>query len=125
MQTYLLLKFILSLKGRERIPSSPKNPGEIILNHNVIKKNLPDGIPNNNTRLSRALESFPSEVQLCTSSIPCVVYGVCARKHIPTGTWIGPYEGKHFEANSMITKENFYMWEVRTLCDTRLIYKYS
>ena len=84
-----------------------------MLNPNAIKTNLLNGISENNPRLSRALESFPSEVQLCTSSIPCVVYGVCARRHIPIGTWIGPYEGRqHKPDSSLLAKGNFYMWEV-------------
>lgn len=94
--------------------TTQKYPGLLL---NLIKKNLPDGITENNTRLSRALESFPREVQLCTSSVPCVVYGVCARQHIPIGTWIGPYEGEHcqLKSTSLIAEENIYMWEVRKI----------
>lgn len=56
---------------------------------------------------------FPDEVCLCTSSIPCVGYGVCARKRIPAGTWIGPYEGKLVRPEDIkIETETEYMWEV-------------
>jgi len=57
---------------------------------------------------------FPDEVCLCTSSIPCVTYGVCARKRILAGTWIGPYEGKLVRPED-INKDTDtqYMWEVR------------
>lgn len=56
---------------------------------------------------------FPDEVCLCTSSIPCVGYGVCARKRIPAGTWIGPYEGKLVRPEDIKAEtETEYMWEV-------------
>lgn len=56
---------------------------------------------------------FPDEVCLCTSSIPCVSYGVCARRRIPAGTWIGPYEGKLVRPEDIKTEtETEYMWEV-------------
>jgi len=56
---------------------------------------------------------FPDEVCLCTSSIPCVGYGVCARKRIPAGTWIGPYEGKLVRPEDIkVETETEYMWEV-------------
>ncbi|CAH3141624.1 unnamed protein product [Porites lobata] len=56
---------------------------------------------------------FPDEVCLCTSSIPCVSYGVCARKRIPAGTWIGPYEGKLVRPEDIkVETETEYMWEV-------------
>lgn len=58
---------------------------------------------------------FPDEVCLCTSSIPCVGYGVCARKRIPAGTWIGPYEGKLVRPEDIkVETETEYMWEVGT-----------
>lgn len=57
---------------------------------------------------------FPDEVCLCTSSIPCVGYGVCARKRIPAGTWIGPYEGKLVRPEDIkVETETEYMWEVK------------
>ena len=56
---------------------------------------------------------FPDEVCLCTSSIPYVGYGVCARKRIPSGTWIGPYEGKLVRPEDIkVETETEYMWEV-------------
>ncbi|XP_032221188.1 putative histone-lysine N-methyltransferase PRDM6 [Nematostella vectensis] len=56
---------------------------------------------------------FPDEVCLCTSSIPCVRYGVCARKRIPAGTWIGPYEGKLMRPEDIGSDtDTEYMWEV-------------
>ncbi|KAK3746609.1 hypothetical protein QZH41_014516 [Actinostola sp. cb2023] len=56
---------------------------------------------------------FPDEVCLCTSSIPCVTYGVCACKRILAGTWIGPYEGKLVRPED-INKDTDtqFMWEV-------------
>ena len=60
-----------------------------------------------------AMMSFPDEVQLCTSSIPGYVYGVCARRHLPSGTWIGPYEGRRtVDQRNNACEIQDYFWEV-------------
>lgn len=60
-----------------------------------------------------ALESFPSQVGLCTSGIPGAGYGVCARQFIPTGTWIGPYEGVRVRPDQVsLGTDATYMWEI-------------
>jgi len=67
-----------------------------------------------NLNLIYTVASFPDEVTLCLSSIPGTKYGVCAKQHIPVGTWIGPYEGKRVsidDATADINTSN--MWEVR------------
>lgn len=81
-------------------------------------------IPNSNRKLvipgqkqpvkfSYAIASFPEEVQLCVSSIPGAGCGVCAKQHIPVGTWIGPYEGKHVKCDDVKPNtDTSYMWEV-------------
>ena len=66
-----------------------------------------------NAKLSYAVASFPDEVKLCVSGIPGAGYGVCAKQHIPVGTWIGPYEGKRLSINDVTSdKDTSYMWEV-------------
>lgn len=63
-----------------------------------------------------AVMSFPDEVQLCTSSIPGYIYGACARRHLPSGTWIGPYEGQRtFDQRNGSFENQDYLWEVRQL----------
>ena len=67
----------------------------------------------NNQQLPNAIESIPKEVGLCMSSIPCAGLGVYARQHIPTGTWIGPYEGDILRSEEMrVGIDSSYMWEV-------------
>ena len=64
-------------------------------------------------KFSYAIASFPEEVQLCVSSIPGAGCGVCAKQHIPVGTWIGPYEGKHVKCDDVKPNtDTSYMWEV-------------
>ncbi|XP_078367808.1 uncharacterized protein LOC144651717 [Oculina patagonica] len=65
-------------------------------------------------RLTNAIRSFPDEVQLCLSSIPGESYGVCAKEHIPLGTWIGPYEGRRLSSRNlaMSDKDTAYLWEI-------------
>ena len=64
-------------------------------------------------KLSYAISSFPEEVQLCVSSIPGAGCGVCAKQHIPVGTWIGPYEGKLVKYDDVKPNtDTSYMWEV-------------
>ncbi|XP_068693220.1 putative histone-lysine N-methyltransferase PRDM6 [Montipora foliosa] len=66
-----------------------------------------------NLKLSYAVASFPDEVNICTSSIPGTNYGVCAKQHIPVGTWIGPYEGKCVRVDDVTTDMNTsHMWEI-------------
>lgn len=52
------------------------------------------------------------------SSIPGAGCGVCAKQHIPVGTWIGPYEGKRVKWEDVKpSTDTSYMWEVRlSLC---------
>ena len=67
-----------------------------------------------NVKLNYAVASFPDEVTLCLSSIPGTNFGVCAKQHIPVGTWIGPYEGKRVTINDVTADMNTsHMWEVR------------
>ena len=66
-----------------------------------------------NIKATYAVMSFPDEVQLCTSSIPGYVYGVCAQRKLPSGTWIGPYEGRRTVDQRNDSLENHdYLWEV-------------
>lgn len=68
-----------------------------------------------NMKLSYAVATFPDEVTLCLSSIPGTTFGVCAKQHIPVGTWIGPYEGKRVPVDQVSVEVNTsHMWEVRT-----------
>ena len=63
-------------------------------------------------RITYAITSFPDEVQLCMSSIPGEGHGVCAKQHIPVGTWIGPYEGRRVRPDDVTPNMNTsYMWE--------------
>ncbi|EDO42312.1 predicted protein, partial [Nematostella vectensis] len=56
---------------------------------------------------------FPSEVQLCTSSIPGWGYGVCAMQPIPQGTWVGPFEGKRILPRDIpLDADTSMMWEI-------------
>ncbi|XP_068740323.1 putative histone-lysine N-methyltransferase PRDM6 isoform X2 [Montipora capricornis] len=64
-------------------------------------------------RLTSAMRSFPDEVQLCVSSIPGALYGVCAKQHIPLGTWIGPYEGKRITPQRLTPDiDSDHLWEI-------------
>lgn len=59
---------------------------------------------------------FPDEVGLCTSSLPGIEYGVCAKAAIPSGTWIGPYEGRLVRPEQIKrSTETEFMWEVRDM----------
>ena len=63
--------------------------------------------------LTNAIRSFPDEVQLCLSSLPGAIYGVCAKEHIPLGTWIGPYEGRRISPQHNTPDiDSSYLWEV-------------
>lgn len=65
---------------------------------------------------SYAVSTFPDEVGLCISTLPMAGYGVFARQFIPTGTWIGPYEGKKIsveEGMKQISQGDApFLWEV-------------
>ena len=75
-----------------------------------------------NAKLSYAVASFPDEVKLCLSGIPGEGYGVCAKQHIPVGTWIGPYEGKYLSTDIVTPDiDTSYMWEVCARVDHRFI----
>lgn len=72
-------------------------------------------------KLTYAVLSFPTEVQLCTSSIPGHQYGVCAKLPFPVGTWIGPYEGQRVKPSEMSdNNQSRYMWEVQLMICIRL-----
>lgn len=63
---------------------------------------------------SYACQSFPSETQLCWSSIPGKKFGVMASRLIPKGFWIGPYEGKLVDIEDVDEwGDRTNMWEVR------------
>ena len=63
--------------------------------------------------IPRAMETCPDEVQLCVSSIPGAGYGLCAKQHIPVGTWIGPYEGTRIRPEDVnMGMDTSYLWEV-------------
>ncbi|XP_029196546.2 putative histone-lysine N-methyltransferase PRDM6 isoform X1 [Acropora muricata] len=65
------------------------------------------------SRLSLPLKSLPPEVELCVSSIPGEGYGVCAKRSIPVGAWIGPYEGKYLRPEDLpLFADTSYMWEI-------------
>ena len=65
-------------------------------------------------KVTNAIKSFPEEVELCRSSIPGAGYGVCTKRAIPLGTWIGPYEGRRLSAQEIVPgQDTSYMWEVR------------
>ncbi|KAJ7339650.1 Putative histone-lysine N-methyltransferase prdm6 [Desmophyllum pertusum] len=74
-----------------------------------------------NVKMSHAVASFPDEVKLCVSGTPGAGYGVCAKQHIPVGTWIGPYEGKRISINDVTAEmDTSYMWEIYE--DSKLAY---
>lgn len=57
---------------------------------------------------------FLDEVCLCIFSIFCVGYGVCVRKRIFVGIWIGFYEGKFVWLEDIkVEIEMEYMWGVK------------
>ena len=65
------------------------------------------------SQLPLALRSLPPEVGLCRSSIPGAGYGICAKRTIPYGAWIGPYEGKFVKPEELSpSTDTSYMWEV-------------
>ncbi|CAH3042950.1 unnamed protein product [Porites lobata] len=65
------------------------------------------------SQLPLALRSLPPEVGLCTSTIPGQECGICAKRKIPVGAWIGPYEGKFLKPKELSsTTDTSYMWEI-------------
>ena len=59
------------------------------------------------------MRSLPEEVCLCRSSVPGAEFGVCTRRHIPAGAWIGPFEGKRVHPNDVKAgMDTSFMWEV-------------
>lgn len=66
-----------------------------------------------NSDLSLAVRSLPPEVELCASCIPAEGYGVRAKRTIPVGAWIGPYEGKYLKPEDLAPlADTSYMWEI-------------
>jgi len=65
------------------------------------------------TNLALALKSLPPEVDLCASSVPGTGYGICAKRAIPVGAWIGPYEGTFMKPEELSSvTDTSYMWEI-------------
>ncbi|XP_028399242.1 putative histone-lysine N-methyltransferase PRDM6 isoform X2 [Dendronephthya gigantea] len=60
-----------------------------------------------------AIKCIPAQLYLCYSSIPGTGFGICATEVVPSGTWIGPYEGRRVtikEIGSML--DTRYVWEI-------------
>ena len=56
---------------------------------------------------------YPQGMLPCESSIPGSRVGVCCSRHIPVGTWIGPYEGEVIRPEELTAnRDNSHMWEV-------------
>ncbi|XP_078367928.1 putative histone-lysine N-methyltransferase PRDM6 [Oculina patagonica] len=63
--------------------------------------------------LPLALKSLPPEVCLCASSVTGTGYGICAKRTIPVGAWIGPYEGTFVKPEELSSAtDTSYMWEI-------------
>ena len=68
------------------------------------------------SQLPLALRSLPPEVSLCMSSIPGAGCGICAKRKIPVGAWIGPYEGNFVKPEEVsLSTDTSYMWEVSSI----------
>ena len=99
------------LPGYNGCPRRKSTTCQIHSSRQMLKEETPAN--NNNSHWPYALESFPSEVCLCKSGIPGAGYGVCSRQFIPTGTWIGPYEGVKVKPDQVgFGTDASYMWEV-------------
>ena len=62
------------------------------------------------------MKNIPSQLHLCYSGIPGEGFGICATENIPSGTWIGPYEGKRVSVEEMGNMlDTRYVWEVSDL----------
>ena len=73
--------------------------------------------------LSYAVKSLPSECKLGVSNSVGDGYGVYTNQPIPTGTWIGPFEGTRIRPCDVTQHmDTSHMWEVskslETLCNT-------
>ena len=56
---------------------------------------------------------YPQGMLPCESSIPGSHVGVCCSRHIPVGTWIGPYEGEVIRPEELTAnRDNNHIWEV-------------
>lgn len=65
-------------------------------------------------RLSYAVKSLPPECMLGVSNSAGEEYGVYTNQLIPTGTWIGPFEGKRIRPCDVTQHmDTSHMWEVR------------
>ncbi|XP_046861509.1 putative histone-lysine N-methyltransferase PRDM6 isoform X2 [Xenia sp. Carnegie-2017] len=72
-------------------------------------------------KMTYAMTSFPDEVELCTSSIPGCLYGVAAKRPLPRGTVVGPYEGRRTFHLHEGEKNHEYVWE-QIYADGKLSY---
>ena len=67
-------------------------------------------------RLSYAVKSLPPECMLGVSNSTGEEYGVYTNQLIPTGTWIGPFEGKRIRPCDVTQHmDTSHMWEVRNI----------
>ena len=65
-------------------------------------------------RLSYAVKSLPPECKLGVSNSVGEGYGVYTNQPIPTGTWIGPFEGTRIRPCDVTQHmDTSHMWEVR------------
>ncbi|XP_078355466.1 putative histone-lysine N-methyltransferase PRDM6 [Oculina patagonica] len=75
--------------------------------HRQPTKPLTDG------RLSYAFKSLPPECRLDVSNSAGEGYGVYTNQLIPTGTWIGPFEGKRIRPCDVTQQmDTSHMWEI-------------
>ena len=59
------------------------------------------------------MKTCPSELELCSSSIPGFKYGIRTKQVIPEGTWMGPYQGTVVKpCDVTVESDTSYMWEV-------------
>lgn len=64
-------------------------------------------------KVMHTLNTMPPQLHLCYSSIPAAGFGICAKQVIPSGTWLGPYEGKRLTAEELkIMKDTRQVWEI-------------
>ena len=65
-------------------------------------------------RLSYAVKSLPPECKLGVSNSAGEGHGVYTSQPIPTGTWIGPFEGRRIRPCDVTQHmDTSHMWEVR------------
>lgn len=59
------------------------------------------------------VKHIPPQLHLCYSSLPGAGFGIIATELIPSGTWIGPYEGKRISVEEISkATDTRYIWEV-------------